>query len=182
MPPRKPSPQSLERSALHYLQRYAASEDQLRRVLRRKVDRAARHHEVDAPQAEAWIDELVGRLRRAGYVDDDAYARMRATGLRRRGKSRRAIRQKLAEKGIAKQTAEQALAEADAGDEGDEDPELVAAARYARRRRLGPFREAPKRAERRERDLAALARQGFSFEVARRVIDSPDATDLPTGS
>ncbi|MHA1114431.1 MAG: regulatory protein RecX, partial [Alphaproteobacteria bacterium] len=52
--------------------------------------------------------------------------------------------------------------------------DLAAAIAYARRRRLGPWRVAAARAERRERDLAALARAGFNYDLARRVVDAPD--------
>jgi regulatory protein len=41
----------------------------------------------------------------------------------------------------------------------------------ARRRRLGPYRPA-ERATFREKDLAALARAGFGFALARSVIDA----------
>ena len=49
----------------------------------------------------------------------------------------------------------------------------------ARRRRLGPFRLPEQRADRRTKDLAAMARAGFAFDVARKVIDAtdPDALD-----
>jgi regulatory protein len=57
---------------------------------------------------------------------------------------------------------------------------LAAAAAYARRRRLGPFRRVPEeRAERRQKDLAALARRGFGYGVAKQVIDADDFSDLP---
>jgi regulatory protein len=50
--------------------------------------------------------------------------------------------------------------------------ELEAARIWARKKRLGPFRQNPdERSARRERDLAALARAGFSFGTAKAVID-----------
>ena len=54
-----------------------------------------------------------------------------------------------------------------------------AAAALARRRRLGPFRPAKDRKDRRARDLAAMARAGFDYDLAKKVIDaaSPDALD-----
>ena len=58
---------------------------------------------------------------------------------------------------------------------------MGAAARYARRRRLGPFRAAPEREERRQRDLAALARAGFAYDVARRVIEAETPGDVEAG-
>ena len=55
---------------------------------------------------------------------------------------------------------------------------MAAAAALARRRRLGPFRRPGEREERRDKDLAALARVGFSYAVARRVIEAPSPEDL----
>jgi regulatory protein len=44
----------------------------------------------------------------------------------------------------------------------------------ARRRRLGPFRKAEARAEHRLRDLAAMARAGFAYALAEKVIDAEE--------
>ena len=49
---------------------------------------------------------------------------------------------------------------------------------YARRRHLGPYRAPDARDGRRERDLASLARAGFGFDIARRVVDAPSVEDL----
>ena len=62
-------------------------------------------------------------------------------------------------------------------DESDE-PDLIAALIFARRWRLGPYRAQSTRADRRTRDLAALGRQGFAYDVARRIIDAEDAATL----
>ena len=56
--------------------------------------------------------------------------------------------------------------------------ELTAAYKYARRRRLGPYRLPEARAARRDRDLAALARAGFGYDIARRVVDAASVEDL----
>lgn len=175
--PRKPSPASLERAALHYLERFASSAENLRRVLLRKVERAARHHEdIDREAAAGWIDDLVARYRRAGLLDDKAYAEARTTSLHRRGASARKIRLSLAQKGVAAETVEAALEDLGARVEGD--MELQAAIALARRRRLGVYRLAASRAGYRDRDLAALARAGFSYDIARRVIEAEDEDAL----
>ena len=50
--------------------------------------------------------------------------------------------------------------------------EKSAARIWARKKRLGPFRrDAQTRQENRQRDLAALARAGFSFSTAKKIID-----------
>lgn len=120
------------------------------------------------------VDEVVEKAVSGGYVDDTRYAQAKVATLRRRGGSRRAIAAKLQMKGLDREAIAAALDAFDeqvAGDDaGDEDAERTAAAAYARRRRLGPFR-AKEREARRDRDVAAMMRAGFGYEVARRVVD-----------
>lgn len=173
--PLKATPEALERAALAYLERYASSAAHLRRLLLAKVGRSARWHGTDPEAGSRAVDDIVTRFRRSGLLDDDAYARGRALSLHRAGASARAIRARLRAKGVDEETIARALA--GLAEEAKE-PELAAALAYARRRRLGPFRPAAERAERRERDLAALGRRGFSYEMALRVIDAADAETL----
>ena len=173
--PSKATPAYLKRAALFYLDRYATSAENLRRVLRRKVQRSARFHEIDRPACEAAIEELIARFLRSGLLDDAGYAEIRARSLFRRGQSLRAIRQGLAQKGVGKDEAEAALARLR---EENAAPDLTAALAYARRRRLGPYRSDPEREDRRERDLAALARRGFAADIALAVIDAPSVAEL----
>jgi regulatory protein len=159
---------SLERSALAYLERYASSSANLRRVLLRKARRSCEHHGGDHGEAEALVDDVVTALGQRGLVDDRAFARGLWRRLRRRGSSARRIRASLIERGVCEELADEVL-----GAEAREDDDLVAACRYARRRRIGPYRAGDgERGERRERDLAALAQAGFSLEVALRVVDA----------
>jgi regulatory protein len=171
--PRAITPAYLEKAALFYLERYASSSQNLKAVLRRKVWRAAREVEIDRDAADGWIDAVVAKLQRAGLLDDKAYAEMRVMSLRRQGESARAIRMKLAAKGVDAETIVRALDRQE-----DENDDLAAAIAYARRRRLGPFRAAAQRDERRDKDMAALARKGFGLEICRAVIDASDVDEL----
>jgi len=167
--PRRITPDYLERAALHYLERFSSSADNLRQVLRRKVWKAARESEVDEQQAAAWIEALVERLQRSGLLDDRAYAEARVASLRRAGESARGIRGKLAAKRVAVEAVEAALAADD-----PQNDDMAAAIALARRRRLGPWCPAGERAARRDRDMAALARKGFSLAICRAVIAAED--------
>ncbi|GAB4355011.1 MAG: hypothetical protein Kow00114_05110 [Kiloniellaceae bacterium] len=176
--PLKATPEGLERSALYYLERYDSSSGHLRRLLRRKVQLSARVHGTDPEEGAAAVERLLARLSGLGLLDDGRYARERVRSLLARGTSAAMIKAKLAAKAVPAALVEAALAEQlDDGGGG----ELRAALRYARRRRLGPFRlegRPGERAERRARDLAAMGRQGFDYETARRVIDCADPAAL----
>ncbi|QCO17513.1 RecX family transcriptional regulator (plasmid) [Azospirillum brasilense] len=171
-PPRRVTAQYLENAALHYLQRFASSSASLRRVLMRKVERSAQAHGTDPAEGARWIEDLIARYLRSGLLNDAAYAEMRAASLHRRGTSTRAIREKLSAKGIGRDEADRALESLDEEVEGDLN--LTAALALARRRRLGPYRLPEKRAEFRDKDLAALGRAGFAYDIARRVVDAED--------
>ncbi len=172
--PRNVSRASIENVALHYLERFASSAENLRRVLTRRVERAARFHEVDRDEAAAWIAEVVDKLRGLGLLDDRAYAEMRVASLRRRGSSERMIRGKLLQKGV-----DPALVSASI--ESDPADDTGAAAAFARRRRIGPYRASARR-EHRDRDLATLSRAGFSYDVALRIVDAESAAALESSS
>jgi len=167
----------LERSALHYLERFAASSGQLRRVLLRRIKRAEMLG-IEPAQADAarrHVETLVARLLASGILDDRRFAEAQAQSLRRRGTSRRRIRQRLAAKGVGRGFVEDALETIEP--EG-ETSELAAACVLVRRRRLGPYRAAGTRRDFRQKDLAALARAGFSLDVARQVLGARDPDAL----
>lgn len=178
--PRKVSAQYLENAALYYLGRFSASSGHLRQLLMRRVERSAKAHGTDPLAGRDMVDKLIARFLSSGLLDDAAYAAGRTRSLRRRGASRSRIAQNLRAKRVAPADIAEAVAAVDAETEADgADAELAAAWRLARRKKLGPYRPARDRADLRMRDLAALARGGFAYDVARRVIDAESAREAP---
>ncbi len=165
--PRKATLRHLENSALYYLQRFATSSENLKRVLLRKVMRSAYAHDTDVAEGEAFVQDLIARFQSSGLLDDAVFAKGRAETLHRRGNSRRVIRAKLKQKGVADDDINTALAALGNGGEA----ELAAALNYAKRRRFGPFATKKPTPEQREKQLASLARAGFSYDVARQVLE-----------
>ena len=174
--PRKITPERLANIALHYLERYASSCENLRRVLERRVFKASLYHEdLDVDAAKGWIDDLIKRYQSAGLLNDLSYAEIRARSLMARGTASRVIRMKLMEKGVDGDTIDQALKSL--VDEHPE-PELAAAIKLARRRRLGPYSDPSKREDHKDKHLAAMARAGFSYDMAQRIIECDDKDEL----
>jgi len=172
--PLKATPEKLRNSALYYLERYDTSSEHLRRRLHQKIQLSAKVHGTDPEEGAAAVERLIARFTELGLLDDVRFAREQVRRLLARGTSSAMIRNRLRAKGLTAELIDAALAADEAGGAGRE---LRAALRYARRRRLGPYR-LDDRAERRDRDLAALGRQGFDFETARRVIDCEDPARL----
>ena len=151
----------------------------LRRTLRRRVEKRARARGEDAGAFAEMIEATVTRAVSAGLVDDARFATARLATLRRRGTSSRGASAKLSAKGLSRDAVETAMeAEREAVPEADAAAiEEKAAFAYAKRRRLGPYRRPDTRALHRDRDLAALARAGFAYALARRTVDAEDAPD-----
>ncbi len=178
-PARPITAQYLRNAAAFYLERYPATAEGLRRVLRRRVRRAQIAEAPVMDDVEAAIEDVVRRFVAAGAINDKDFAQTKARALHRRGTSGRMTRHKLSLAGVDAGTLDRALVALD--EELHTDPERrewQAAVALARRRRLGPFRVEAERAARRHRDLAAMARAGFALSVARKVIDAEDIAAL----
>jgi regulatory protein len=161
--------QKVEQMALAYVNRFDVSANKLRQHLTTRVRKAG-----GADEAAAWISELVERYQGSGVLDDARFARNLASQLTARGKSTRAIAQKLAVRGVPSDVAGELMATRRQEQPG---AELEAARAYVRKRRLGHHRSAEKRDEYRHKDLAALARQGFGFDIAKKALGAGESGD-----
>jgi regulatory protein len=156
---------ALESAALRYLERFDCSVARLRKVLGERVTQAARAGAAEADQAPAVVEELLARYQASGLIDDQRFAKNFVDGQRLRGASRRVIEQKLRQRGIPPQIVQELLPQRESVDN-----ELAAAHAFAKRRRLGPHRKPETRDAHRRKDLLAMARAGFDYETAQRVL------------
>lgn len=165
--PKKPLTEAeLERRALAYAERFASTKTRFLAVLRRTIRR--RGPSDNDAALEALALRLVERFSGAGLVDDLRFAEARAARLHRQGHPARAIAERLRVAGVPSADIASAIDESGAsGAEG----ERAAALAYAKRRRLGPFRAGDPKPFR-QKDLMALARRGFSRQIAESVLSA----------
>lgn len=155
---RKVTLQRLRNIALFYLERYDASTTKLRDVLNRRLIKAAREQQIP-PEANEWIEKIIDEMRQLGYVNNQRFAENTVRRLTESGKSRSFIRTKLKLAGIDEEEIRQALSGTD---------ELASARLMVRKKHLGADYQ---------KDLARLARAGFSYETARQALEEA-ATNL----
>lgn len=159
------------RSGLAYLDRYGGPRARVLRTLERR----ARRKDLVGEDAAEMVAAAIAKLDALEIMDDQAFAAGMASALRRKGTSRRAAMAKLQNTGLDRDIAAAALARLDADADNPEEAERTAARRYAQRRRFGPFRYDPViRRDRRDRDVAAMARAGFPVGLAMAVIDGEE--------
>ena len=158
----------LYQAALLYVSRYATSSENLKRVLLRRMQKIAFKDGVRFSEADynTEIERIIQKLSEKGILNDQELANGQARHLRERGHSERSIRGKLSAKGLSDHHIESAL-QSLVSEFNDND----AIAAYASRRKLGPFRPRELQETYRKKDLAALCRAGFDYDLVRSFID-----------
>jgi len=171
--PKRISQSYLENSALFYLERYATSSSNFRNIMMRKIKRSCEHHQTNIDDFVPLLDKLIERYKNAGLLNDEVFARGKVESLRRKGLGERAIIAKLQEKGLKALDIKKALEEID---EDKEDAELEAACTFVKKKKLGRYRtNEPKDAQKQQqRELASMARAGFSYDIAKKVLNFND--------
>lgn len=170
-PPKKISERYLHNSGLYYLQRFTASSAHFRSVMMRKVKKSCYYHkDQNYDECALMVDALVEKFQTLQLLDDEAYTKGLITSLRRSGKSRRAVLNKLKIKGLPTEMVAKTLEAYDSEtSDNPQDAERHAALIFAKKKRLGPFtrqKETPH-----AKALASMARAGFSYDTCRYVLD-----------
>ena len=169
--PKKITERYLHNAGLYYLERFAASKKHFKTVMNRKVKRSCMHHpDQDYDSCTQMVDALADKFENLGLLDDTVYTRGVVTSLRRKGLSRKAILNKMRMKGIDADKTQEMLAFLDEEyNETQEEAEKKAALKLAKKKKVGPFfiGEEPDI----KKALGVFARAGFSYQMARYVLD-----------
>lgn len=160
--PKKITETYLSNSGKYYLERFAASTEQFRRVMTRKINKSCKAHPDQMPETcfEA-LEKIIVKFQDLGFLNDPGYASGLTNSLRNKGWPRGRIAMRLKEKGIAPGLIEELLADP------EPDDDFQKALIWIKRKKLGAFatKERPF-----EKDLAALARAGFDYHAANRAL------------
>ena len=121
---------------------------------------------VDALTKNAYPEQAIARvmayLIEAGYMDDAAFAQQWAASRSGKGLGARRIRMELRRKGVGQEEIDEALSGM------DEDAALSSAIKTAETFARGKDLSSPAD---RQKIMAALARRGYDYALARRAID-----------
>ncbi len=173
----QPTPRMLawaKNSAAYRLAKRMMTERELADAIKRKA--RSKFEDISEGQLNALAETALAFGRSMKALDDQNYAEIRANSAARSGRSKRAIARKLAEKGVDRSIVEAVLVDAD---------DFRSAVVYARKKAFGPFRRPDVEADdaRWSKEIASFARQGFGFDLAKRVLDMEreEAEDILLG-
>ncbi|MCQ1776084.1 recombination regulator RecX [Neorhizobium galegae] len=158
-----PTPRMLSwarNSTIYRIERRMHTERQLFDAIARKARQ--KFEDIGEVQVRALAEFAVKFAYDNRALDDEAFAAISTRSGMRGGRSRRAIAQKLSQKGVASSTVAAAVAEAD---------DFQAALILARKRAFGPFRKSELDEKCKAKEFSAFARAGFSFDIGKKIFE-----------
>ena len=158
---------NLKDLAYSYLEKYNPSKQQLKVYLLKKYLTKIKGSKSKKEVTEI-INEIILNLEKNKILNDEMYSDSKARMFLRRGYSLNKINQSLRSKGIDDKYVKQSI---DKIKENEIEPDFVSALKLCKRRRIGPLRPDNNRELFYKKDMGILSRNGFSFDLSKRVLD-----------
>ena len=158
---------NLKDLAYSYLEKYNPSKQQLKVYLLKKYLTKIKGTK-SKKEITSIIDEIILHLEKNKILNDEMYSDSKARMFLKRGYSLNKINQSLRNKGIDNKFIQQSLNKIK---ENEIEPDFVSALKLCKRRRIGPLRPEDNRELFYKKDMGILARNGFSFELSKRVLN-----------
>ena len=158
---------NLKDLAYSYLEKYNPSKQQLKVFLLKKYLTKIKGTK-SKKEVTSIIEEIVSNLEKNKFLNDELYSDSKARMFLRRGYSLNKINKSLRGKGIEDKYVKQSIEKIK---DNEIEPDFVSALKLCKRRRIGPLRPGDNRELFYKKDMGILARNGFSFELSKRVLN-----------
>lgn len=169
-PPKKITFSRLNNIALFYVSKFEASEKMVQRMLEKRIYKNSLKGGEVPEETNEWIKKIIKGLVDNNYVNDVRYAENTYNRLLASGKSTRVIINKLKTAGINDDLIKDII-----NKESDNiNNDLENAKKLVKKKKLGKFRSIEKQKEFFKKDLACLARAGFSYETAIKALETEE--------
>ena len=150
--------------AVNYLSRYNSSKKNLERLLKRKIMRLKDTSTEEKVVLNKYILEILNELESKNIINDKEFVISKINNFFTQGKSKNFIILSLLKKGLIKELIEDSLQKFELD---NPEWELNSAQIFAKKKRLGKYGKQINK----EKDLAKMARAGFSYEIANKIFD-----------
>ena len=153
--------------AFAYVEKYAPSKQQLKTYLLKKYLKTSVPN-VKKQDVNNLIDIVLSDLEKNRFINDKFYSETKAKSMIRRGNSINKIRSYLIGKGIQDNYIKETVNKIQ---EENSDQDFFSALKICKKKRIGPARIEDNRSLFYKKDISLLARNGFSFETSKKVMD-----------
>jgi len=155
--------------AYTYLEKYSPSKQQLRTYLFKKIVKKGQNIS-SKKEIFNLIDTVILSLEEQKFISDKYYSDRKSKAFLKKGYSLNKIRYNLIKKGIDDKYIKSSISKIR---ENESDPDFFSAIKMCKRRRIGACRDENNRTLFYKKDISILARAGFSYEVAKKVLEIP---------
>ena len=155
--------------AYSYLEKYSPSKQQLRIYLFKKLIKT-KQNISSKKEIFNLIDSIITTLVDNKFISDKHYSDIKSKTFLKRGYSLNKIRYSLIKKGIDEKYIKASISKIK---EKESDPDFFSAIKLCKKRRIGPIREENNRSLFYKKDIAILARSGFSYELSKKILEIP---------
>ena len=156
--PKKITYEILEKYTFKYLEKYSATQFQLRNILKRKIIKTSFFFQTKPEDYIHFIEDILTKFKKIGLINDITFSENRALNLVKRGFSKRKILINLKQKGIADEIAEKGI---DNLKKFFFNFELASALIYAKKKKIISFNK-KKSFEENKKQLMRMSRAGSS--------------------
>ena len=150
-----------------YIEKYAPSKQQLKTYLLKKYLKGS-IPTIKRADINNLIDIVVSDLEKTKFISDKFYSESKAKNLIQKGSSINKIRSYLFSKGVSSEYIKDTINKIN---ENNEDQDFFSAIKICKKKRIGPARVEDNRTLFYKKDISLLARNGFSFETSKKVMD-----------
>jgi regulatory protein len=153
--------------ALAYVEKYAPSKQQVKTYLLKKYLKTS-VPSVKKQDVTNLIDVVLADLEKSKFINDKFYSESKAKSMIQRGNSINKIRSYLFVKGINNKFIKETI---DKIHDENSDQDFFSAIKLCKKKRIGPARTVDNRSLFYKKDISLLARNGFDFEISKKVMD-----------
>ena len=153
--------------AFKYVEKYAPSKQQLKTYLLKKYLRISVNN-LKKDDVVNLIDVVLSDLEKSKFINDKFYSNSKAKSMVQRGNSINKIRSYLINKGISSQYINETVQKIE---EENSDQDFFSAIKICKKKRIGPARVEDNRVLFYKKDISLLARNGFTYEISKKVMD-----------
>tara|TARA_Y100000590_G_C15199323_1_gene818049 strand:+ start:95 stop:655 length:561 start_codon:yes stop_codon:yes gene_type:complete len=161
--------EEIRKFAYTYLEKYSPSKQQLKTYLFKKLLKKSEKI-YNKKEIFNLIDIVIGSLLDQKLISDKIYSDAKSKAFLKRGYSLNKIRYNLIKRGINEKYIKASISKIK---ENEADHDFFSAIKICKRRRIGASREENNRPLFYKKDIAILARSGFSYEISKKVLDLP---------
>ena len=156
-----PEISDLVKYAIDYLSKYSSSKTNLERILKNKI-RRTKIEKKEKFTLYNSIPEIIKKLEKNNFLNDYNYTTSKINLLISNGKSKIFIKNYLLKKGIDNKLSSEIFAELN---EKDSNWEIKSARTFARKKNFQNNKN------NNEKNLSKMARAGFSYEIAKKILE-----------